>query len=169
MSDIAYYEPLPEEELRLSIVENTAKLAEIYRTRKGHCYVYGWTATGKSIIARRLAMYLMADYYNYELLSLSQWKARLDGISRQLLESDKKVIILDGFMPHCAGPEFHDFLVRLSEKDIQLFIFTQYPPFDDYPSQYMKLHLDINAFTSVIKLHFSDDDHRMPVMLHQVK
>ena len=169
MSDIAYYEPLPEEELRLSIVENTAKLADIYRTRKGHFYVYGWTGTGKSIISRRLAKYLMGDYFNYELLSLSQWKSRLGGIFRQLLESDKKVIILDGFIPHCAGSEFHDFLVKLSEKDIQLFIFTQYPPFDDYPIAYMKNNLDINVFTNVIKLHFADDDRRLPVVLHQVK
>ena len=169
MNDITCYQPLPEEELRLSVAENTAKLADMYRTRKGHFYIYGWTATGKSIVARRLANYLMGDYVNYELLSLSQWKSQLNDIASQMLKSDKRVIIMDGFFPHCAGEEFHRLLDKLTEKGVQLFIFTQHPPFDDYPSIYRKLNLDINAFTSVIKFDFRDDDRRLPVVLHQVK
>ena len=163
------YEPTSDEERRLSITENTAKLADIYRTRKGHAYVYGWNETGKSIVSRRLAKYLMGDYVNYELLSLSQWKVQLNDIAGKLLKTDKRVIIMDGFIPHSAGEEFHRLLDKLTEKGVRLFIFTQYPPFDDYPSLHRKLNLDINAFTSVIKFGFRDDDRRLPVVLHQVK
>lgn len=168
MSDTSYYKPLPEKELSLAVVENTTELAEIYRKRKGHFYVYGWTGTGKSLVARSLTDIVGGDYFNYELLTLTQWVAQFKEIAGQLLASEKKVIVVDGFIPHCAGREIYHLLDDLTKKGAQLFIFSQYPPFDDSPGTLRRITLDYSAFTSIINLRFTDDDRRLGVELHLI-
>ncbi|QEW34533.1 ATPase (plasmid) [Erwinia billingiae] len=169
MCGITYHEPLPEEALRLSIEENTAKLVYLHLTRKGHAYVWGWTGTGKSIVARRLADILEGDYLNCELLSLSEWIARYAEIESQILSSDKPVLVLDGFIPRGAGREFNALLSRLTERGVSLFVFSQEPPFEDNPSVYRQQEFDRDVFNTIVEFRFGTRESRSPVAFHQVK
>lgn len=169
MCDITYHEPLPEEALRLSIEENTAKLEALYHRGKGHFYVQGWSGTGKSHVARRLADRLEGDYLNRELLSLSEWTAQYTEIEAQILSSDKPVIVIDGFIPRGAGRGFNALLSRLAERGVSLFVFSQEPPGEDYPSVYRPQTFDREVFNTIVEFRFGELDRRSPVAFHQVK
>ncbi|MEJ5174664.1 ATPase [Erwinia sp. MYb416] len=168
MTDITYYDPLPEQVLQLSAEINTAKLARLYRARKGHSYIYGWTGTGKSIVSRRLASRLKADYFNYELLTLSQWKSGFDEIAVRVLNSDKKVVIIDGFFPLGVDVKFQTLIAELNRKGVNLFIFSQEPPSGDYPSQYQKHEFVPDVFETIVEFRYGTLA-RYPVTFHQVK
>jgi len=169
MCDITYHEPLPEIVLRLSIKENTEKLEALYHGRKGHFYVQGWTGTGKSNVARRLAASIQGAYINRELLSLSEWTAQYTGIEAQILSSDKPVIVLDGFIPRAAGRGFTALLSRLTERGVSLFVFSQEPPGEDYPSVYRPQAFDRDVFNTIVEFRFGERESRYPVAFHQVK
>lgn len=169
MSNITYYEPLTEEALRSSSEENTGKLAFLYLSRKGHTYVWGWTGTGKSIIARRMAGILEGDYFNFELLSLSEWTAQYSEIEARLTNSDKPVIVIDGFSPRGAGREFNTLLSGLTERGVSLFVFSQEPPFEDSPSVYRQYEFDSSMFETIVELRFGERESHYPVTLRQVK
>ncbi|MEN4892582.1 ATPase [Erwinia billingiae] len=169
MCGITYHDPLPEEALRLSIEENTAKLVNLHLTRKGHTYLWGWTGTGKSIVARRLADMLEGDYLNFELLSLSEWTAQYTETEAQILNSDKSVLVLDGFIPRGAGQGFNALLGRLTERGVSLFVFSQEPPFDDNPSVYRQQEFDPDVFNTIVEFRFGTRESRFPVEFHQVK
>lgn len=171
MNDITYYDPLPEQVLQLSAEEHTERLARLYRARKGHSYVFGWTGTGKSIVSRRLASHLRADYINYELLTLSQWKSGFDEIAERVLSSDKKVVIIDGFFPLAVDVKFQTLIVELNRKAVSLFIFSQEPPSGDYPSQYLKHEFVPDVFETIVELRYSrnTDVSRSPVEFNQMK
>lgn len=169
MCDITYHTPLPEEALRLCIEENTAKLVYLHLTRKGHAYVWGWTGTGKSIVARRLADILEGDYLNCELPSLSEWTAQYTEIESRILNSDKSVLVLDGFIPRAADRGFNALLSRLTERGVSLFVFSQEPPGEDYPSMYRQQEFDIDVFNTIVEFRFGERNRRSPVEFHQVK
>jgi len=171
MNDISYYAPLPEEVLQLSAEEHTERLVRLYHDRKGHSYIYGWTGTGKSIIARRLALRLGADYLNYELLTLSQWKSEFSDIAERVVNSDSKVVILDGFYPRASTGAFNALLVALNRKQVSLFIFSQEPPFEDSPSMYLKHEFVPDVFETIVEFCYRKDTgvSRYPVDFNLVK
>lgn len=167
MNVTEYFEPLPKDVVRLSVVANTEKLMTLFHERKGHFYVYGWTATGKSIVARRLVNNLNARYLNYELLSLSQWREQYEQIAAELRAVEEKVIILDGFIPEAVPYEFSGLIRELSSKNIQLMVFTQMEPCNNF-SNYVKSEIDIfNLFNTIAEFKFSEQ--KCPVEFNLVK
>lgn len=171
MTDITYYDPLPEQVLQLSAEINTAKLARLYRGRKSHSYIYGWTGTGKSIVSRRLASRLKADYINHEMMTLSQWKSGFDEIAVRVLNSDKKVVIIDGFHPRAMNDAFNVLLKELSRKGVSLFIFSQEPPHRCASDDYLKHNFEPDMFETIVELRYgsSETGSRYPVEFSQVK
>lgn len=169
MTDVTNNMPLVGEALRLCIEENAAKLLYSHVSHKGHTYVFGGTGTGKSIVARRLACILEGEYFNCELLSPSEWMAQYSEIEARLLNSVKTVLVLDGFFPHSAGPEFNTLLMRLTEKGVSLFVFSQEWPYRDYPSTNVQREFNCNLFSTIAEFRSSDCGGRYPVTFHQVK
>lgn len=167
MSVTEYHEPLKVDVIRLSVKENTERLVSLFHERKGHFYIYGWTGTGKSIVSRRIVKVLNARYLNYELLSLSQWREQYEQIASELLTVKEKVIILDGFIPEAVPYQFSRLLRELSSKGIQLMIFTQMLPFENF-TNYVKCEVDIiNLFNTVAEFKFGEK--KSPVEFSLIK
>lgn len=162
MRDTTYGAVAPEKLLQLNVDEHSKALALLWRTRKGHVYVHGATGTGKSIIARHLALHLEADWFCYEQMSAEEYQAGMSDIIARLAGSKKKVLILDGFFPQYAGSAFSALLSELSVKSVSLFIFSQETPFQERSEFYP------GAFETIAEFRYGTWAF-YPITFHQVK
>jgi len=97
------------------------------------------------------------------------WTAQHSEIEARLSNSDKSVIVIDGFSPRGAGREFNTLLSRLTERGVSLFVFSQEPPFEDSPSVYRQYEFDSSLFETIVELRFGERESHYPVTLRQVK